>query len=64
LGNNKIPYKEYDSEKSIVGITSMWTISARGVPILVIGSKMVYGYDTDTINQSLIELKCRLELLD
>lgn len=56
LNKNKISFKEYDSEKSIAGITGMWSLRARGVPVSVIGSKVVYGYDIDTINQSLIKL--------
>jgi len=64
LNSNKIPFKEYDSEKSIAGITGMWSLRARGVPVSVIGPKVVYGYDIDTINQSLIELGYDRELLD
>ena len=64
LNNNKIPFKEYDSEKSIAGITGMWSLRARGVPVSVIGPKVIYGYDIDTINQSLIKLGYNQELLD
>jgi len=62
--NNKIQYKEYDVEKSIGGITGMWALRARGVPVSVIGPKVVYGYDIDTINQSLIELGHSQDLLN
>lgn len=64
LDNYKIPYKEYDTEKSIAGITGMWTLRARGVPVSVIGPNVVYGYDINTINQSLITLGYSRELLD
>lgn len=56
LNKHEIPFKEYDSEKSIAGITGMWSLRARGVPVSVIGPEVVYGYDVDTINQSLITL--------
>lgn len=64
LTNNRIVFKEYDVEKSIAGITGMWALRARGVPVTVIGPKVVYGYDIDTINQSLITLGHSQELLD
>ena len=64
LDHNKIPYKEYDSEKSIAGITGMWALRARGVPVSVIGPNVVYGYDIDTINQSLVELGFSQDLLE
>ena len=64
LKNNSIPFTEYDVEKSISGITAFWALRARGVPVSVIGPKVVYGYDIDTINHSLIALGYSREILD
>jgi glutaredoxin len=62
--SNNIPYKEYDTEKSIAGITGFWALRARGVPVSIIGPTVVYGYDIDKINRSLVELGYNSTLLD
>ena len=56
LDTHSIPYTEHDTEKSIAGLTGFWALRARGVPVSVIGPTVVYGYDIDKINQSLVEL--------
>ena len=62
--SSSIPYTEHDVEKSISGIAGFWALRARGVPVTVIGPKVVYGYDLDTINQSLIKLGHGQVLID
>ncbi len=64
LETYNIPYTEHDIEKSISGIAGFWALRARGVPVSVIGPKVVYGYDINTINQSLVELGYSPTLLD
>lgn len=64
LETNKIPYTEHDIEKSISGIAGFWALRARGVPVSVIGPNVVYGYNIDTINQSLVDLGYSRDLLD
>jgi hypothetical protein len=51
-----IPYKDHDVEKSLSGLMGFWTLRGRGVPISVIGSEVVYGYDLEKINRSLAAL--------
>jgi len=62
LENNSIPYTEHDTEKSISGMAGFWALRARGVPVSVIGPKVVYGYDINTINKQLIGLGYSLRL--
>ncbi len=64
LNNNSIPFTEHDTEKSLSGITGFWALRARGVPVSVIGPDVVYGYDIDKINQSLVNLGHNLKYLE
>lgn len=52
----RIPYKEYDVEKSLSGIMGFWALRGRGVPVSVIGPDVVYGYNMAQINRSLAAL--------
>ena len=61
LQTNNIPFAEHDIEKSLSGIAGFWALRARGVPVLVIGPKVVYGYDITTINKGLIDLGYNLK---
>ncbi len=64
LNNNKIPFTEHDVEKSISGVAGFWVLRGRGVPVTVIGPKVVYGYDIDSINQNLIYLGYSLSSIE
>lgn len=64
LNNHNIPFTEHDIEKSLSGIAGFWALRARGVPVSVIGPDVVYGYDIDTINQSLAKLDYNVNYLE
>ena len=49
-----VPFKEYDTEKSIQGILGFWALRARGVPVSVIGEEIIYGYDGQQITDALV----------
>lgn len=57
----RIPYKDYDVEKSLSGMMGFWTLRGRGVPVSVIGPQVVYGYDLEKINRSLAALGYEVE---
>ncbi len=54
LTQYNIPYTDYDTEKSIHGILGFWALRGRGVPIVVIGTEVIYGYDGQLITDALI----------
>lgn len=56
LAASKVPYTEYDVEKSLQGQLGMWALHRRGVPVSAIGSKVVYGYQVDRIAPALGDL--------
>lgn len=56
LAASKVPYTEYDVEKSLQGQLGMWALRGRGVPVSTIGSQIVYGYQVDRIAPALGEL--------
>ncbi len=57
LDTHGIKYKEYDVEKSAQGILGLWAFRARGVPIIVIGTDVIYGYDIKKVSASLDRIK-------
>lgn len=56
LNNHKIPFTEYDTEKTVSGFAGFWALRARSVPVSVIGPDVIYGYDIDNIDRSLGQL--------
>ncbi len=56
LKANGIPAREYDVEKSLQGGMGFWALRGKGVPISAIGPDVVYGFDLEHINRSLIKL--------
>lgn len=57
LKSYNIPYIERDVEKSLSGTLGWWALGhGRGVPLSVIGEKVVYGYDLPKIDAALREL--------
>lgn len=54
LDQYKIPYTEYDTEKSLQGLLGFWALRATGVPVSVIGSEVIYGYDGQGITDALV----------
>ena len=55
-----IDYDEFDVEKSAVGVLGLWALRARGVPLIVIGSDIIYGYDMERVTAALHRLEPRL----
>lgn len=60
----RIPYKDYDVEKSLSGMMGFWALRGRGVPVSVIGPDVVYGYNMAQINRSLAALGYQVEVLE
>jgi len=56
LAASKVPYVEYDVEKSLQGQLGMWALRGRGVPVSAVGSKVVYGYRVDQIAAGLKDI--------
>ena len=56
LAANRIPYTEYDVEHTLQGQLGFWALRARGVPIAVIGPRVVYGYRLQEITAALRDL--------
>lgn len=56
LAASKVPYVEYDVEKSVQGQLGMWALRGRGVPVSAIGSQVVYGYRVDQIAAGLTNM--------
>ena len=54
LNKYQIPYFERDTEKSLHGVAGYWTLRGRGVPISVIGSEVIHGYDGQIITDALV----------
>ena len=56
LGASAIPYKEYDVEKTLQGQLGFWALHAKGIPVSVIGPRIVYGYRVEEIQKALRDL--------
>jgi mycoredoxin len=56
LAASGVPYREYDVERSFQGQMGYWTLHARGVPVSVIGPRIVYGYQVNEIRGALGDL--------
>ena len=48
---NKIPFTEYDIEKSEKGARDYKRLNGRGVPVILIGRKRMNGFSVDRFNQ-------------
>jgi glutaredoxin len=49
LDKKGIPYKTYDVENDDQAAKVYRSLHGRGVPLVRVGSKVVYGYDPDTV---------------
>lgn len=49
LEKKGIPYTTYDIEKNDSAARTFRKLGGRGVPLIRVGSKVVYGYDPDTV---------------
>ena len=55
LDKYQIPYTEYDTEKSFHGVLGYWVLGGRGVPLVVVGETIIYGYDGIEITDALAD---------
>jgi len=55
LNQYNIPFTEHDTEKSLQGFLGFWALRGRGVPVSVIGERVVYGYDGQAITDALVD---------
>jgi len=53
LRENKIPFFEYDVEKSPEGQRQFKALQGNGVPLLLVKNNVIRGYDPDAIQQAL-----------
>jgi glutaredoxin len=49
LDKNGIPYTIYDVEKDESAAQAYRELNGRGVPLVRVGSKVVYGYNPDMV---------------
>lgn len=61
LDGHEIPYTEYDVEHSLQGGLGFWALRGRGVPVSVIGPKIVHGFEMEKIGAALGELGYRAD---
>ncbi|MEM7304712.1 MAG: glutaredoxin family protein [Pseudomonadota bacterium] len=55
LEKYQIPYDEYDTEKSLHGMLGFLLLGGRGVPLVVVGENIIYGYDGIEITDALAD---------
>lgn len=48
-----VPFEERDVEKSMRASAEWWALRVRGVPATLIGSELVYGFDTAKLTSTL-----------
>ncbi len=48
---HKIPFKEYDVEKSAKGAADYKKLKGRGVPIILIGKRRMNGFNAETFDR-------------
>lgn len=56
LTARNIPYREYDIENSDEGYAQYEQLRGNGVPLIVIRSDVIRGFDEDAINRALSKL--------
>lgn len=54
LNQYQIPFTERDTEKSLHGFAGYWVLRGHGVPVSVIGSEVIHGYDGQIITDALV----------
>ena len=57
---HNIKFKEYDVEQSTVGLLGLWAFRAQGVPVVVVGSEVIHGYNMEEVNSALDRLRPKL----
>ena len=57
---HNIDYQEYDVEQSATGLLGLWAFRANGVPVVVVGNEVIYGYNMDKVSAALDQLNPKL----
>jgi glutaredoxin len=53
LKASDVPFEERDVEKSLRASAEWWALRVRGVPATLVGSELVYGFDTKRLTSTL-----------
>ncbi len=53
LRASDVPFEERDVEKSMRASAEWWALRVRGVPATLVGSELVYGFDTKKLTSTL-----------
>lgn len=53
LTASDVPFEERDVEKSMRASAEWWALRVRGVPATLVGSELVYGFDTKKLTSTL-----------
>ncbi len=48
-----VPFEERDVEKAVRASAGWWALRVRGVPATLVGSELVYGFDTRKLTSTL-----------
>ena len=48
-----VPFEERDVEKAVRASAEWWALRVRGVPATLVGSELVYGFDTRKLTSTL-----------
>jgi glutaredoxin len=56
LDEHRIPYTDYDVERSFNGGMGFWALRGRGVPVAVVGADIIHGLDVGKMRESLRRL--------
>lgn len=55
LNQYEIPYKDYNTETTLSGLLGYLIIGGHGVPVTVIGNRVLHGYDGQELTDALVE---------
>jgi mycoredoxin len=53
LAERKVPYREFDIEKSAEAAHRFQQLRGRGVPVLVVGDEVIHGFDQQAMHAAL-----------
>lgn len=54
---NHVPFRDYDIEKSDVARAQYDRLGGNGIPLILIGDKVIDGYDEDAMRSALATIK-------
>lgn len=54
---HNVQFKELDVEQSAAGMLGLWAFRADGVPVVVVGDEIIYGYDIEKVSVALDRIK-------